>query len=90
MYFLSILLTKFYFTHILSSLTASGDVTTLAGSGSETYADGIGRAASFYKPTCVAVSRDGGKLFVADQANYRIRLIDIGELLSTYQCPFIE
>jgi sugar lactone lactonase YvrE len=53
----------------------SGDqVITLAGSGSATFADGIGTAASFKFPTGLALAP--GALFVADTQNYRIRRIE--------------
>ena len=56
---------------------ATGVVTTLAGSGSATFADGDGTAASFYHPHGVVVSPDGAYLFVADTSNDRIRQIVI-------------
>ena len=49
-------------------------VTTLAGSGSTTFAEGIGSVATFYNPRGVAVLPNGN-LVVADQGNNRIRLI---------------
>ncbi|EOD12963.1 hypothetical protein EMIHUDRAFT_213242 [Emiliania huxleyi CCMP1516] len=56
--------------------TSGGVTTTLAGSGTGTFADGTGTAASFYYPAGVAVSPDGGTLYVADYFNSRIRKID--------------
>ena len=55
---------------------ASGVVTTLAGSGSWTFAEGIGAAASFWEPTCVVVAPNGS-LLVADAKNNRIRRINL-------------
>ncbi len=49
-------------------------VTTLAGSGSYTYANGRGKAASFNHPEGVAVSASG-VVYVADTRNNRIRQI---------------
>jgi sugar lactone lactonase YvrE len=55
-------------------ISPTGNVTTLAGSGNETFADGLGTAASFNDPTGVAV--DGsGNVYVADSRNHRIRKI---------------
>jgi len=56
---------------------ATGAVTTIAGSGTAGSADGVGDAAEFYSPTAVAISPDGGALFVADQINHRIRRVEV-------------
>ncbi|EOD32831.1 hypothetical protein EMIHUDRAFT_78111, partial [Emiliania huxleyi CCMP1516] len=56
--------------------TSGGVTTTLAGSGTDTFADGTGTAASFNFPSGVAVSPDGRTLYVADTFNHRIRKID--------------
>jgi sugar lactone lactonase YvrE len=53
----------------------SGVVTTLAGSGSGTFADGTGAAASFYYPLGVALLSNG-IIVVADTFNNRIRLVN--------------
>jgi DNA-binding beta-propeller fold protein YncE len=52
-------------------------VTTLAGSGSQGSADGIGTAATFFGPKGVAVTPDGMTAIVADMINQRIRTIDL-------------
>jgi hypothetical protein len=58
----------------IRKITPSGDVTTLAGSGSRGYGEGQGTAASFSYPYGVAV--DGsGNVYVADNGNQRIRKI---------------
>ena len=55
---------------------ATGLVTTVAGSGSYGYADGVGTAAMFRRPTDVAF--DGGtNLYVADANDNMIRQIDL-------------
>jgi sugar lactone lactonase YvrE/3D (Asp-Asp-Asp) domain-containing protein len=60
----------------IRKVTPLGVVTTLAGSGSFAFADGIGEAASFIQPFCLALAPDGN-LYVGDVGNYRIRKIDI-------------
>jgi sugar lactone lactonase YvrE len=55
----------------------SGEVTTLAGSGKKGMKDGVGRAASFRRPSGLAMSVDGETLFVADGKNHRIRKVDV-------------
>jgi glucose/arabinose dehydrogenase len=54
-------------------------VSTLAGSGAQGFADGMGTAAMFSRPMGVTISTDG-VLFVADEVNHRIRKISVGEL----------
>jgi hypothetical protein len=51
-----------------------GVVTTLAGSGSNAYADGTGTNASFYYPWSIAILSNNN-IVVADSANNRIRLV---------------
>eukprot|EP01047_Picozoa_sp_COSAG01_P076357 COSAG01_NODE_13378_length_1594_cov_0.985953_1_plen_339_part_00 len=54
---------------------ATQAVTTLAGSGTNGFANGIGTAAQFNFPTGVAISGDGTFALVADLSNHRIRHI---------------
>ncbi len=54
---------------------ATGAVTTIAGSGKAGSADGIGLAASFFKP--LGITTDGTNLYVADTSNNKIRKIDM-------------
>ncbi|EOD05159.1 hypothetical protein EMIHUDRAFT_220272 [Emiliania huxleyi CCMP1516] len=56
---------------------AIGAVTTLAGSGWGGDADGVGVAAQFYYPHGVAISSDGGALFVSDMDNHKIRRVEV-------------
>ena len=57
---------------------ADGNVTTLAGSGSASFADGLGTVAHFYNPRGITVRESTGAVFVADTSNDRIRAIAPG------------
>jgi sugar lactone lactonase YvrE len=54
---------------------ATGEVTTLAGNGTQGFADGPGNTAQFNDPTGVAVAPNG-TVYVADVINNRIRAIN--------------
>ena len=49
-------------------------MTTLAGSGTATWADGLGTAASFNTPTSLSVDSNGA-VYVADTSNHLIRKV---------------
>jgi sugar lactone lactonase YvrE len=53
---------------------ATGVVTTLAGSGEEAVVEGVGKAASFNKPT--GITTDGKSLYVVDKGRHLIRKIN--------------
>ena len=57
------------------STTASGAVTTLAGSGKYGWVDGSGTVASFNYLTGVAASPNGAEVHVAEQYNLMIRSV---------------
>ncbi|EOD25371.1 hypothetical protein EMIHUDRAFT_237801 [Emiliania huxleyi CCMP1516] len=56
---------------------ATGEVTSIAGSGGGGDVDGVGDAAQFYNPAGLAISPDGGALFVADQCSHKIRRVEV-------------
>lgn len=63
---------------------------TLAGLGTEGYADGKGRKAKFSQPKGIAVDKSG-KIYVADRKNNAIRLIMPDGTVSTFAgCPTNE
>ena len=64
-----------------------GVVSTLAGSGLYSYADGVGSAAHFRSPGGVAVS-SSGVVFVVDSLNNRIRMITTSGIraIENYLC----
>jgi hypothetical protein len=59
-----------------------GVVTTLAGSGGGTFADGTGTAASFNIPQGIAMTPTG-VIVVADTVNQRVRLVTSGGVVTT-------
>lgn len=59
---------------LIRRITAAGQVSTLAGSGSEALADGLGGAASFNSPRALAVAANGD-LLVPDARNHSVRRI---------------
>ena len=71
------------FNNRIRKITPAGEVTTLAGSGTEGYHDATGTAAQFNHPFGVAVDSDG-IVYVADQVNHRIRKITSKGVVSTF------
>jgi sugar lactone lactonase YvrE len=63
-----------YNNFLVRKVTPTGEVTTLAGSGSATFADGAGSGASFVGPHGVALD-NAGNLYVSDYRDHRIRKV---------------
>jgi hypothetical protein len=70
------------FSHSIRKISPDGIVSLLAGSGSNSFADGVGSAASFREPRGVAVGPNGN-VYVADYFNHRIRVITPQGVVST-------
>jgi sugar lactone lactonase YvrE len=68
----------------IRKITQSGTITTVAGNGTSGYSGDGGTAlqASLYVPTAVAFSQSG-ELYIADSANYVIRMVDTGGIIHT-------
>jgi serine/threonine-protein kinase len=68
--------------HRIRKVTSGGAVTTLAGSGTPSFADGLGTNAMFSYPFGVAVD-SSGNVYVADSGNHRIRKVTSGGAVTT-------
>ena len=68
--------------HLIRKIDASGNVTTLAGSGAAGSANGQGTAASFDFPNRIAIDKTG-IVYVADSGNNLIRRIDASGTVTT-------
>ncbi|MDR3694791.1 hypothetical protein [Mucilaginibacter sp.] len=71
-----------YFNSVIMKIDASGVMTTLAGSGKNGYADGIGTNAQFYYPSSIVFDTNGD-LIVADRVNFRIRRVTMAGVVTT-------
>ena len=67
---------------VIRRITPTGVVTTFAGSGTATFADGTGAAASFNFPNGITID-SAGNLYIGDFFNHRIRKITPGGVVST-------
>lgn len=69
----------------IRKVTASGDVSTIAGTGAQGAANGAGTSATFFNPNGVAVDSTRGIVYVADWQNHRIRKITLSDnVVSTF------
>ena len=66
----------------IRKITPDGTVSTLAGSGANGSADGVGAVASFGFPNGIAVD-SSGTVYVGDQTNHKIRKISPDGVVST-------
>jgi len=69
--------------HLIRKITPAEVVSTLAGTGTEGFANGPGTMAQFHYPLGVAVD-SSGNVYVADIANHRIRKITPAGVVSTF------
>jgi len=69
---------------VIRKVDTSGNVTTLAGDGTQGYLDGSGSSAEFALPTAVIYNSSDTHWYVADSLNNCIRRIDSSGTVSTY------
>jgi len=67
----------------IRKVTAKGVVTTIAGTGVPGYADDFAAKAQFNEPTALVFDK-AGNLYIADDANNRIRMLSPGGIVSTF------
>ncbi len=76
-----------YQNHVVRKVTTSGVISTVAGvsSGSGSYSGDGGAATSAHlnSPTGICVDQ-AGNIYIADQANFRIRKVNTSGIISTY------
>jgi len=70
------------YASIIRKITPSGIVSTLAGSGNYSFADGVGTSASFAHPSSIAIDSNDN-LYVSDGDNKRIRKVTQSGVVTT-------
>lgn len=71
------------YNHRIRKIAPNGDVTTLAGSGSQGFLDATGTAAQFAHPHSVVVDA-AGNVYVTDTGNARIRKVSPAGVVTTF------
>jgi len=71
-----------FINSLIRQVTPAGDVTTVAGDGTEGGEDGIGTEASFYSPSGIAIDAYD-TLYIADYGNHTIRKITTPDFVVT-------
>jgi gliding motility-associated-like protein len=74
----------------IRKIDASGNVTTLAGTGVFGTSNGPGATARFGTPAGIAVTKDGQKIYVSDYNTHTIRLIDAGQVFTLAGTVFLS
>ena len=70
--------------HVIRSMTTSGVVTTVYGSGVQGWMDGVGRNTQFSRPAGITADPNTGNLYVADTGSNMIRFITPNGTVSLY------
>lgn len=73
-----------YGGHRIRTVTTSGIVSTLAGSGAKSFADGMGAVAMFNNPMGMDFDLAGTNIYIADHWNHRIRVMTSARLVTTF------